>query len=81
MVSKRYYNNKDHQRVMVDATLMIVQNSRVFLSDITPSELAIYVIQTFIEAANWLISLSIHISEYFSLMWNKNIYQMRVKTF
>ena len=37
--------------MMVDPTLMMVQNSRLFLSDVTPTELTISVTQTIIEEA------------------------------
>ena len=32
--------NKDHQRMMVDLMLMIVQNLRLFLTDVTPTAVA-----------------------------------------
>ena len=32
--------NKDHQRMMVDQMFMIVQNLRLFLTDVTPTAVA-----------------------------------------
>ena len=43
--------------MMVDPMVMIVQNSRLFLSDVTPTELTIYVIQTFGEGFKKTLNL------------------------
>ena len=35
-----YYSNKDHQRIMLDPMIMIVQNLGLFLTAVTPTTVA-----------------------------------------